>query len=181
LALSLRPCTPIALGTLAALKPRTPWRASSLQSRSGGPDLQCPVSAATAAGSDGAKTANGLLTRALGPTADAIGQDLAARYSEYRQRNTGRIIGRAEKKARESGRSGSVHPRVAHRVIEEGSFGDDAVIADYLGGLLAGGRTPNGRDDRAIVWSNLVTALSAAVYASRSVTYCDARPFLRAA
>ena len=120
------------------------------------------VSAATAAGSDGAKTANGLLTRALGPTADAIGQDLAARYSEYRQRNTGRIIGRAEKKARESGRSGSVHPRVAHRVIEEGSFCDDAVMADYLGGLLAGGRTPNGRDDRAVVWSNLVTALSAA-------------------
>jgi hypothetical protein len=119
------------------------------------------VKAATDAGSEGAKTTSGLLTRALGPTADVFGQALA-QYAEIRLRNVGRIVGRSEKKARESGRSGSVHPRVAHRVIEEGSFCDDAVMADYLGGVLAGSRTPSGRDDRAVVWSNLVTGLSAA-------------------
>ena len=119
------------------------------------------VTAATNAGSEGAKTTNGLLIRALGPAADVFGQELA-RYTEYRLRNVGKIVGRSEKKARESGRSGSVHPRIAHRVIEEGSFCDDAVMADYLGGVLAGSRTPSGRDDRAVVWSDLVTGLSAA-------------------
>jgi hypothetical protein len=119
------------------------------------------LKAATEAGSETSKTAGGLLTRALGPTADVIGQALA-QYADLRIRNVGRIVGRSEKKARESGRSGSVHPRIAHRVLEEGSFCDDSVMADYLGGVLAGSRTPSGRDDRAVVWSNLVTGLSAA-------------------
>jgi hypothetical protein len=119
------------------------------------------VQAATNAGSEGAKTISGLLTRALGPSADVLGKALA-QYTEFRLRNVGKIVGRSEKKARESGRSGSVHPRVAHRVIEEGSFCDDSVMADYLGGVLAGSRTPSGRDDRAVVWSDLVTGLSAA-------------------
>lgn len=119
------------------------------------------IKAATDAGSEGAKTTRGLLTRALGPTADVFGQALA-QYTELRLRNVGKIVGRSEKKARESGRSGIVHPRVAHRVLEEGSFCDDSVMADYLGGVLAGSRTPGGRDDRAVVWSTLVTGLSAA-------------------
>lgn len=119
------------------------------------------VKAATDGGSEGAKTTSGLLTRALGPSADMLGQALA-QYTEFRLRNVGKIVGRSEKKTRESGRSGIVHPRVAHRVIEEGSFCDDAVMADYLGGVLAGSRTSGGRDDRAVVWSDLVTRLSAA-------------------
>ena len=119
------------------------------------------IKAATDAGSESAKTASGLLTRALGPTADVFGEALA-QYTEFRLRNVGKIVGRSEKKARESGRSGNVHPRVAHRVLEEGSFCDDAVMANYLAGVLAGSRTPSGRDDRAVAWSDLVTGLSAA-------------------
>jgi hypothetical protein len=119
------------------------------------------VKAATDAGSDGAKTTSGLLTRALGPSADVIGRALA-QYTDFRIQNVGKILGRSERKARESGRSGSVHPRVAHRVLEEGSFCDDAVMADYLGGVLAASRTSGGRDDRAVAWSNLVTGMSAA-------------------
>lgn len=33
-------------------------------------------------------------------------------------------------------------------------------MAEYLGGVLAGCRTPDGRDDRAVVWSGLITRLS---------------------
>lgn len=33
-------------------------------------------------------------------------------------------------------------------------------MVDYLGGVLAASRTPDGRDDRAVAWSNLVTSLS---------------------
>ncbi|KXF52285.1 hypothetical protein AXA44_47660 [Rhodococcus sp. SC4] len=50
---------------------------------------------------------------------------------------------------------------MAHTVLEAGSYCDDEVIVDYLGGVLAGGRTPGGRDDRAVTWSNLITQMSA--------------------
>jgi hypothetical protein len=66
------------------------------------------VKAATAAGSEGAKTTSGLLNRALGPSADVLGQALV-QYTELRLRNVGKIVGRSERKAREFGRSGSVH------------------------------------------------------------------------
>lgn len=54
-----------------------------------------------------------------------------------------------------------MHPRVAHRLLEEGSYCDDELMAEYLGGMLAGSRTPSGRDDRAVAWSELITSLSA--------------------
>ncbi|MBC7631270.1 hypothetical protein [Aeromicrobium sp.] len=79
------------------------------------------VTVATNAGSEGVKTTNGLLTRVLGPAADVLGQELG-RYTEYRLRNLSKIVSRSEKKAREPGRSGSVHPRVAHRLLEGGLF-----------------------------------------------------------
>jgi hypothetical protein len=140
--------------------PQPSWR-PDYGRRYGPTHLERSGQAATDAGSEGAKTTTGLLARALGPSADVLGQALA-QYTEFRVRNVGKILGRSEKKARESRRSGSVHPRVAHRVLEEGSFCDDAVMADYLGGVLAGSRAPNGRDDRAVAWSDLVTGMSAA-------------------
>ena len=52
------------------------------------------------------------------------------------------------------------NPRVSHVLLEEGSYCDNEVMVDYLGGVLAASRTPDGRDDRAVAWSNLVTSLS---------------------
>jgi hypothetical protein len=42
-----------------------------------------------------------------------------------------------------------------------GPYCDDELIADYLGGVLAGSRTLPGGDDRAVSWSKIVTSLSA--------------------
>lgn len=104
------------------------------------------------------KATSNLLVRVLGPTADAVGEALG-RYTTYRLRNVGRIVERADEKS-DSGKQGSANPRVAHILLEDGSYCDDEIMVDYLGGLLAASRTPTGRDDRAASWSNLVTSLS---------------------
>ena len=103
--------------------------------------------------------APGLLMRVFGPAADEIGKALA-RWTSYRVGNVKRITEKADAKSRILGRHGMVNPRVAHTLLEAGSFCDDELMAEYLGGVLAGCRTPDGRDDRAVVWSGLITRLS---------------------
>jgi hypothetical protein len=106
------------------------------------------------------KIARGLLIRVLGPAADAINEALG-RYTSYRVGNVGAIIERADAKSRDSVESRKVvNPRVAHVLLEDGSYCDDDLMIDYLGGVLAGSRTPHGRDDRAVAWSHVVTSLS---------------------
>jgi hypothetical protein len=113
-----------------------------------------------AGGAAALRSVQGAVGRVVGPAGDEIAEALR-RFTEYRLRNVGRIAERAEKKAKANNREGDVHPRVAHRLLEEGSYCDDEVMAEYLGGVLAGSRTPGGRDDRAVAWSDLVTGLSA--------------------
>lgn len=113
---------------------------------------------AASAGVEGAKEGSKLLNRVLGPSADVIGEALA-RYTDFRLKNVGVIVEKAHRKSRAQG-DGEVPPRVAHRLLEEGSYCDDELMAEYLGGVLAASRTPAGRDDRAVVWSALVNGLS---------------------
>lgn len=113
---------------------------------------------ATSAADEAVKS--GLLNRVLGPAADELGEAFK-RYTAYRTRNVGRVVEKAAKKSNPGSDDYHVHPRVAHRLLDEGSYCDDELMADDLGGMLAGSRTPNGRDDRAVAWSELVTSLSA--------------------
>jgi hypothetical protein len=117
-----------------------------------------PVS--TAAGAVlGAAERAGVVQNLLGPISKSIGENWAERY---RQRNLARLV---RKSARRAGsqlqQPGGVHPRVAHRVLEEGSYVEDDVMLEYLAGVLAAARTPDGRDDRAAYYANLVASLSA--------------------
>jgi hypothetical protein len=119
------------------------------------------VESTDAAGSDAEEVARGQLIRVLGPSADAIGEALS-RYTSYRVRNVGVIVERADAKSRDgSGTRKIVNPRVAHVLLEDGSYCDDELMAEYLGGVLAGSRTPHGRDDRAVAWSAMIISLSA--------------------
>ena len=113
-----------------------------------------------ASGSENASTASNLIQRMLGPGADAFGQALA-RSIDYRARNWGRIASKAAKKANADLELGIVNPRVAYVMLEDGSLCDDELMAEYLGGVLAASRTPDGRDDRAVTWSRVITGLSA--------------------
>jgi hypothetical protein len=100
-----------------------------------------------------------LLAGVLGSTAGAVGAALPS-YTEYRLRNVERIAECADAKSGPLDKGAIVNLRVAHVVLEDGSYCDDELMASYLGGLLAGSRTLQGRDDRAVAWSRVVTGLS---------------------
>lgn len=115
--------------------------------------------AAGSVGKDAGREGERLLARVLGPSADEIGEALR-RYTSLRMRNVGRIVEKADRKQRGRAGTGKVPPRVAHRLLDDGSYCDDELMAEYLGGVLAASKTPNGRDDRAVVWSSLVASMS---------------------
>jgi hypothetical protein len=97
------------------------------------------------------------LNRLLGPAADEAAAALA-RFTEYRLRNVGRVVKNAESKS--SAEEGSLPLRVAMRILEEGSYSDEELVVEYLGGVLASSRTPLGRDDRGNTKVSLVARLS---------------------
>lgn len=102
-----------------------------------------------------------LLTRVLGPTADVIGQTLG-RVAEIRLANIGRIVENADKKLGDRANGpGSVPLRVIGAIVEDGSYSDDRIFGEYLGGVLASAKTKDGRDDRAARWVKVITSLSA--------------------
>lgn len=97
----------------------------------------------------------------LGPVLDEIGKDLRERYSDRRMHNLNRIGQKAQAKLGDSiNEPGEVHPRLAVAVLEDGSWCDDEVMSEYLGGILAAARTPDGADDRGVAWARLVSGLA---------------------
>lgn len=114
--------------------------------------------AAGTAGIEAAAATRNLFTRMFGPAADEIGTAFA-RWTSYRVGNAQRIVEKAETKTRTEG--GAVPPRVAAHLLEDGSWVEDELTAEYLSGVLAGSRTPDGSDDRGMVWAATVTGMSA--------------------
>jgi len=122
------------------------------------------VGAAAAGLGAAAATAKGVssaIVRVVGPSLDKIGEVLAG-YTEFRLRNVARIVNIAERKGADcEAEAGAVSPRVAHRLLEEGSYCDDELMAEYFGGLLGASRSTSGRDDRAAMWTAAVASMSA--------------------
>lgn len=109
-----------------------------------------------------------LLGRVLGPSADVLGEALAG-WTERRMDNVRNIALRADRKAH--GRRGAVNPRVANRILDDGSYVDDEVMAEYYAGILASSKTPDGHDDMGQPWVALVAALSSAQIRLHYVLY----------
>ena len=116
--------------------------ASSTSSHADGVE---PVSAAAGAVLGAAERA-GIVQNLLGPISKSIEENWGERY---RQRNLARPVRKGARRAgSQLSEPGGVHPRVAHRILEEGSYVEDEVMLEYLAGILAAARTPDGRDDR---------------------------------
>jgi hypothetical protein len=99
--------------------------------------------------------------RILGPTFDQIGDDLRTRYSESRLRNTQRIFEAANRKVDAVGPPvGSIPPRVVMKVLEEGSWCDSQIVAEYFGGILASSPSNDELDDRGSSWTSLLGRLA---------------------
>lgn len=101
-----------------------------------------------------------LVEKLLGPTADYVGTGLRG-WAEKRVQNAGRIFAKAaEKLGNKIDEVGSVSPRVLKEVLDEGSYCDDELMAEYFGGVLASSRTGVSRDDRATSYLKLTSELS---------------------
>jgi hypothetical protein len=92
---------------------------------------------------------------------DEIGKDIKDRYSERRLGNFIRIGRNAEAKTGAAlSQPGEVSPRVAMKVLEEGSWCNGPVMSEYFGGILANSRSVDGTDDRGMTWAALVSRLA---------------------
>jgi hypothetical protein len=138
-----------------------------------------PVTAAAAliamGKSDNSDKSTGILKRLLGPVADEIGLEMAE-WVRSRHENVESIVNSAERKLG-SGIDvpGAIPLRVASKILGEGSYCSDRVMGEYLGGVLASSRTPDGRDDRGARWVSLITSLSSYEIRLHYLLYSSAR------
>ena len=104
-----------------------------------------------------------LLHRMLGASIEYLEGDLerVLRAESKPGRNVVRVLAAAMRKlGPRLARPGAVNPRVLMQAWAEGCRTEDAVAAEYLGGILAAARTTLGRDDRALPFVHLLCQLS---------------------
>ena len=92
----------------------------------------------------------------LGPTLDAMGEDLKRLYAAGRDR----VMSAAERKIEDLDDGKRANLRTARDVLWHGAVTEDVVSAEYYGGLLAASRSADGQDDTAIPFVNAIKALS---------------------
>lgn len=117
-----------------------------------------------------------VVLKILGPTADYVGEGLQE-WTQRRVANVQRIFANAERKlsAEQLDAPGAVPPRVLKGILDEGSFREDELSAEYLGGVLAASRTETGRDDRGASLVAVVGRLSTYQLRSHYIFYTLAR------
>ena len=115
------------------------------------------------------------VTRLLGPTADYLGAELA-QFTDRRMKTVGRIFeNAAEKVSNRLEDPGAVPPRVLRDIVNDASYNEDAISVEYFGGVLASSRSPFSRDDRAAVFTALLSRLSTYQIRSHYVFYSAMR------
>jgi hypothetical protein len=102
----------------------------------------------------------GVVRRIFGPAADEVAEALR-RLTEYRLRNVGRVVAKAEQKS-----PSSVTPAVAglsiralEPVLQHAGTADDDIVADYLGGVLSTCRRV--ANDDSLAWTALISRMAA--------------------
>lgn len=116
-----------------------------------------------------------VVEKILGPTADYVGSGLK-NWAEIRVKNVGRIFEKAAEKLGEKiEEPGNVSPRVLKEILDEGSFCDDELAAEYFGGVLASSRSGISRDDRAASYLKLTSDLSTYQIRFHFVSYAALR------
>ena len=101
-----------------------------------------------------------LVEKLLGPTAEYLGGGLK-HWTERRVNNVSRILENARLRlGSKIDNEGAVPPKVLKTILEEGSFCDDELTAEYFGGVLASSRSEISRDDRGASFAALVARLT---------------------
>lgn len=115
------------------------------------------------------------IQKLLGPTADYLGQGLRD-FTQKRAQTIGQIFQKAESKlGAKLDTPGEVPPKVLKAVLDEGSFSNDSLAVEYLGGILASSRTEHGRDDRGARIAKVMDALSTYQLRAHYLIYATVR------
>ncbi|MDQ3951852.1 MAG: hypothetical protein M3279_02635 [Actinomycetota bacterium] len=134
---------------------------------------------AVAAIAGAAKIGAPLVQRVLGPTPDMLGNELAE-WTEHRLRNVGRIVEKAgQKLPPDTDPEGAVPPRVLARIIADGSFCEDTVAVEYLGGVMASSRSGVSRDDRGATLAATIGRMSTYELRAHYIFYKAAHDLLK--
>jgi hypothetical protein len=120
-----------------------------------------------------------LALRVLGPTADYLGDELQ-QWTEHRLANVQRIFDNAGRRLGEEGldRPGRVPPRVLKEILDQGSYCENELAAEYFGGILASSRSELAHDDRDASLAALVGRLSSYQVRCHYLFYMHARQLL---
>lgn len=115
------------------------------------------------------------IQKLLGPTADYLGQGLRD-FTQKRVETIGQIFQKAESKlGNKIDAPGEVPPKVLKAILDEGSFSNDGLAVEYLGGILASSRTEHGRDDRGARMAKIVDSLSTYQLRTHYLVYSTVR------
>jgi hypothetical protein len=118
-----------------------------------------------------------LTMKALGPTADVVGKRLAS-YTGKALDCVERVLTNAVKKLGDRSPSHGVPLRVAKSLVLEAPFCDDALAAEYFGGVLASSRSGVDRDDRGVEFLAQLSSMSVYQIRAHYIFYQSAKRLL---
>jgi hypothetical protein len=118
-----------------------------------------------------------LVEKLLGPTAEYLGNGLQT-WTQKRVENVGSIFTKASNRlGNRVNEPGAVPPKLLKGILDEGSYCDDELAAEYLAGIMANGRTEIGRDDRASTFIKLTGQLSTYEIRFHYIAYWRSDPY----
>ena|ERR1035437_8083069 len=111
----------------------------------------------------GVEGAGAFLSRICLPAAEEFGLLLQDKVRGWRGNNVAKIVEEAEKLiGSRASEDLNGHPRIVHKILENGSWSDDDVVRKMWAGLLASSCTKDGKNDENIVFVNILNQLTSA-------------------
>jgi hypothetical protein len=107
--------------------------------------------------------ASNFLSSICMPVAEEVGLLLRDRVRAYRAQNTAAILLEAETKLEkhQPGAEVAAHPRLVAATLDSGGWSDDDSMQKMWAGLLASACTPDGHDDSNLIFTDLLSRLTA--------------------
>lgn len=108
------------------------------------------------------ETISTILAKICYPVADELGEEFAVRVGNWRKRNSLKILERADQKYNELGLNSRyvVHPRLAHKIMEDGSWSEDDDLLMMWSGLLISSCSDKKLDDSNLLFINILSQLT---------------------
>ncbi|MGH3462805.1 MAG: hypothetical protein ACRDP9_15190 [Kribbellaceae bacterium] len=120
-----------------------------------------------------------MILKLFGPSAEYLGEHWRSKLEERAQRNAGRVASRAiEKLGSRIDQPGEIPPRALRGILEEAQYSEDEVSVEYVSGVLASSRTPDGKDDRATSITATISRLSSFSLLAHYIWYTEIKRLL---